>query len=134
MGRHGYNPLCLSSLENLTCGRTQIQPGIFKQTWMKFKSLSDLHRILPESAQHSPESTHNGKGKTVRIATEIRRGKTVTLISGFQHNPRTMKEIAKSLKEKCAAGGTVKGNVIELQGDQRERASAELVRMNYDVR
>ncbi len=101
---------------------------------MKLKSFSDLERILPESERKPSPRTGDGKGRALRVSMEKRRGKTVTLISGFQHNPQTMGDIATVLKKKCAAGGTVKGNVIELQGDQRELVSAELVRMNYEVR
>lgn len=106
---------------------------------MKLKSLSDLHQLLPGSAETRPvtsKHTHDGRGKAVRISLETkgRKGKTVTIISGFQHNPATMKEIARTLKEQCGTGGTVKGGNIELQGDQRERATAELRRLNYAVK
>jgi translation initiation factor 1 len=82
------------------------------------------------------KSTHDGKGKSVGISLETkgRRGKSVTIISGLQHNPATMKEIARILKEHCGTGGTVKDGNIELQGDQRTRAAEELRKMNYAVR
>jgi translation initiation factor 1 len=54
-------------------------------------------------------------------------------VTGLQHNPDTMREIAHMLKERCGTGGTVKEGNIELQGDQRERAKAELENMNYVV-
>jgi translation initiation factor 1 len=106
---------------------------------MKLKSLSDLYRLLPDTASHSQDTSreaHNGKGKTVRISldTKGRKGKSVTIVSGLQHNPATMKEIARLLKEHCGTGGTVKDGNIELQGDQRVRASAELRKMNYGVK
>ena len=105
---------------------------------MKLKSLADLDRLLPDSVPHSvggSGETHNGKGKTVRISldTKGRKGKSVTVVSGLQHNPATMKEIAKILKEHCGTGGTIKDNTIELQGDQRTRARAKLHKMNYVV-
>jgi len=106
---------------------------------MKLKSLSDLHQLLPDS--QPPGTTaivgpHNGKGKSVRIALETkgRKGKSVTIVSGLQHNPATMKEIARMLKESCGTGGTVKNGTIELQGDQRVPAAKGLREMNYDVR
>jgi translation initiation factor 1 len=103
---------------------------------MKLKSLSELRQILPGSqATDRDERTHDGKGRTVRIFLETkgRKGKSVTIVSGLQHNPETMKEIARTLKERCGSGGTVKDGNIELQGDQRERAAGELKRMNYVV-
>ncbi len=106
---------------------------------MKLKSLSDLQQLLPDSPQPTrvtATSTHDGKGKTVRISldTKGRKGKSVTIVSGLQHNPATMKDIARMLKEHCGTGGTVKDGNIELQGDQRVRAAAELQRMNYVVK
>ena len=79
---------------------------------------------------------HDGKGKSVRIVLDRkgRKGKTVTLVTGLQHNPDTMKELAHLLKERCGTGGTVKDGNIELQGDQRERAGEELEKMNYAVK
>ena len=105
---------------------------------MKLKSLSDLHQILPDDAQQPHPSLpdrHDGKGKAVRMLLETkgRKGKTVTVLSGLLHNPATMKEIARILKEACGSGGTVKNGTIELQGDQRERAAQELRKMNYTV-
>ena len=105
---------------------------------MKLKSFSDLNRLLPGTASllhDTSDETHNGKSKAVRISLETkgRKGKSVTIVSGLQHNPTTMKEIARILKEHCGAGGTVKGNTIEIQGDQHKRVTAKLQEMNYVV-
>ncbi|HEY6192423.1 MAG TPA: translation initiation factor [Bacteroidota bacterium] len=105
---------------------------------MKLKSFSDLSQLLPPSgkSEHAAAGdTHDGKGKTARISldTKGRKGKAVTVISGLQHNPETLKEIARILKEHCATGGTVKEGAIELQGDQRVRATEKLKKMNYAV-
>ncbi len=106
---------------------------------MKLKSLSDLRQLLPDSPQSRPETfteTHDGKGKTIRLSldTKGRKGKAVTIVSGLQHNPATMREIARILKEHCGTGGTVKNGNIELQGDQRARAAEKLWKMNYVVK
>jgi translation initiation factor 1 len=120
---------------------------------MKLKSLEDLRELLPASEPPAPATTapakpatpdpagaarrsrHDGKGRQVRILLDRkgRKGKTVTLVTGLRHNPDTMGEIAHALKERCGTGGTVKEGNIELQGDQRERAKAELEKMNYVV-
>lgn len=106
---------------------------------MKLEPLSDLNQLLPNSAQLHPTAfnkTRDGKGKAVHILLETkgRKGKYVTIVSGLQHNPTTIKEISRILKEHCGAGGTVKDGNIELQGDQRERATGERQKMNYVVR
>jgi translation initiation factor 1 len=107
----------------------------------KLTSLSDLGQLLSDSdrerlAVESKTRGHDGKGKPVRVILDSkgRKGKVVTIVEGLQHNPTTMEEIAKTLKQYCGAGGTVKGGVIEIQGDQRSRVSEKLRSMNYIVK
>ena len=111
-----------------------------KKTRTTLTSLSDLGQLLTESERQQPPANvkrpgHDGKSKTVRIRldTKGRKGKAVTLVEGLQHNPATMSEIARILKQYCGAGGTVKGGQIEIQGDQRDRVSEKLREMNYVV-
>ena len=65
----------------------------------------------------------------VRVSRETkgRAGKGVTLISGLALEPVALTALARRLKTACGAGGTVKGSVIELQGDHRE-AVVDLLR------
>jgi translation initiation factor 1 len=70
----------------------------------------------------------------ISLETKGRKGKRVTVISGLHHDPETMEEIARILKNHCATGGTVKDGNIELQGDQREPAANQLEKMNYLVK
>jgi translation initiation factor 1 len=107
----------------------------------KLTSLADLQQILPESEREplpsaSDTKRHDGKGQRVRVRKEShgRKGKTVTLVEGLQHNPTTMEEIARILKQHCGAGGTVKDGVVEVQGDQRARVAQKLRAMNYIVK
>ena len=105
----------------------------------RFRTLEDLAALLPEGERSAPSpknSGHDGKGKTVRIFldTKGRKGKAVTVITGFQHNPETLGLIARTLKQALGTGGTVRGLDIEIQGDQREKAAVLLREMNYVVR
>ena len=113
------------------------------QTPKRLTSLSDLQELLPEtktpqlSQSPAPKKLgHDGKGKTVHVTLDSkgRKGKTVTVIAGFQHNPTTMDDIARILKQHCGAGGTVKGMTIEIQGDQRGRVTEKLQELNYIVK
>jgi translation initiation factor 1 len=52
----------------------------------------------------------------------------------LEHNPDTMEDIARVLKQHCGAGGTVKQRVIEIQGDQRQRVAEKLRALNYVVK
>ncbi|MFA6540524.1 MAG: translation initiation factor [Bacteroidota bacterium] len=108
---------------------------------MKLTSLSDLEQLLPEKERGKKsvpavQKIHDGKGNVLRVFldTKGRKGKSVTIVSGLQHNPDVIEEIAKTLKQFCGAGGTVKGKEIEIQGDQRGRITEKLRSMNYAVK
>ena len=60
-----------------------------------------------------------------------RGGKTVTLVKNLQLNPADLKALAKTLKQACGTGGTIKDGVIEMQGDQRQRLAAALQALGY---
>ncbi|MFQ5613224.1 MAG: translation initiation factor [Anaerolineae bacterium] len=63
-----------------------------------------------------------------------RRGKTVTVISGFVLTPSDLAALAKTLKTLCGAGGTVKDGGIELQGDHRHKVAERLRALGYQVK
>jgi predicted translation initiation factor SUI1 len=103
----------------------------------KYRSLSELEQLLAPQPNNpvSQKQKHDGKGKTVHLALEThgRKGKIVTIVSGLRHNPATMEDIARMLKQFYGTGGTVKDGKIELQGDQRARAAEKLKELNYLV-
>jgi translation initiation factor 1 len=108
------------------------------------KEFADLRAILPEAIVKEMEKAereqkkpgHDGKGKSVKLTLDSkgRKGKTVTVVNGLQHNPQTLEAIAKTLKEYCGAGGTVRGMTIEIQGDQRAKIKEKLTELNYLVK
>ncbi len=66
--------------------------------------------------------------------TKGRKGKGVTLVTGIALDTGGLKKIAKSLKQKCGSGGSVKNGVIEIQGDHRDVLEKELVILGYKVK
>jgi translation initiation factor 1 len=62
-----------------------------------------------------------------------RGGKTVTLVTGLPSGT-ALDPLASALKRLCGTGGTVRGDVIEIQGDVRERIKPELERRGYSVK
>jgi translation initiation factor 1 len=58
-------------------------------------------------------------------------GKTYTVITGINQHEVNIKEVAKTLKNKFACGGTAKEGQIELQGDHRRNAKDELVKLGF---
>ena len=96
---------------------------------------SEKGRICPDCAQPvascrclRTQSLPRGSG-AVRIgrATQGRKGKGVTTISGLPLDDAGLDKLAAELKKRCGCGGTVKNGVIEIQGDHRELLLAELL-------
>ena len=76
------------------------------------------------------------KGRVeVRRERAGRGGKTVTTLKDFpSHIPlSTLEAMTFELKKTCACGGTLKGRVVELQGDVCDLVSAELKLRGYQA-
>ncbi len=84
-------------------------------------SLRDEEETLPKEDQEL----------RVRIERKGRKGKTVTLISGFVGQSADLEELGKALKAKCGIGGSVKDGEVILQGELVERVVALLREMGY---
>ena len=63
-----------------------------------------------------------------------RGGKGVTLIKNLVLSEEDMSTLAKKIKQACGTGGTVKDGVIEIQGENRERIAALLLKLGYKVK
>jgi translation initiation factor 1 len=70
----------------------------------------------------------------VQATRQGRKGKTVTVISGFQASPQTLETLLKTLKAQCGAGGTVKDSTLEIQGDHVQKLVELLVQMGYKAK
>jgi translation initiation factor 1 len=70
----------------------------------------------------------------IKIFTDTRRyGKVVTVVEGFNSADIDLPELARKLKNKCAAGGTHKDGRIELQGDHKKKVKETLTEMGFTV-
>lgn len=63
-----------------------------------------------------------------------RGGKTVSLVKNLQLSEGDLKKLAKKLKKACGTGGTVKDNVIEIQGEHREKMAQVLEKLGYKAK
>lgn len=70
----------------------------------------------------------------VSIDRKKRKGKSVTLVTGFVGSEDDLKQLGKMLKTKCGVGGTVKDGEILIQGEFRERAMELLKAEGYKVK
>ncbi len=125
----------------------------------KFSSLSDLASAFGKNIEDNPikpnnnddslvYSTASGKisqTKTVSVTpsdgyakvrreTKGRKGKGVVTITGLGLDNKALKELAKKLKKTCGTGGSVIGEVIEVQGDKREEIKTVLEKNGYKVK
>ncbi|VGO15629.1 hypothetical protein PDESU_04214 [Pontiella desulfatans] len=93
---------------------------------------TDQGRIKPEKKK--PDAPKGDGIVRVGRETKGRKGKGMTVITGVPIHPEGLKDLAKKLKQKCGTGGTVKGQVIEIQGDHRDLLVNELTQLGYTVK
>jgi translation initiation factor 1 len=90
------------------------------------------HRAVTGCVCGTNRLCHVGDG-IVRISRETkgRGGKAVTVVTGLPVPPSELKAIAKMLKQKCGVGGAIKGEQIEIQGDQRVTCKSTLEHLGF---
>ena len=73
---------------------------------------------------------------TIRVRREVkgRKGKTVSVIYGFDLDSEELKHLAKELKRRCGTGGSIKDGQIIIQGDHRNTLLAELKRRGFKAK
>ena len=70
----------------------------------------------------------------IKIYSDRRRyGKMVTIVEGIDAADIDIEDLAKRLKTKCAAGGTVKAGRIELQGEHKKKVKLALEDIGFTV-
>jgi len=67
----------------------------------------------------------------VMIDRKKRKGKEVTLVTGFVGNADDMKTLGKMLKSKCGVGGSAKDGEIIIQGNNKQKVIDLLKKEGY---
>jgi translation initiation factor 1 len=90
----------------------------------------------PKSKHPQPQSGAPPADGIVRVRRETqgRKGKGVTTIEGVPLKGDGLLDLAAELKRRCGSGGTVKGGVIEIQGDHRDAVTALLAARGWTVK
>lgn len=116
-GAFGQNPFDSLNVEGLPAGDQKTAPP---------ERLSELSGTKRKAGRKRIEIRREKSG---------RGGKTVTVITGMERfsSPVEREDWALRLRKSCSTGGTIKeGKIIELQGDQREKASSVLKAGGFD--
>lgn len=72
--------------------------------------------------------------QTAQLAVEKRkRGKIMTVVRGLSAADNDLPVLLSTLKNTCGAGGTVKDDLLEIQGDHLERIHTALTKIGYKV-
>ncbi|MCP9772569.1 translation initiation factor [Synechococcus sp. Tobar12-5m-g] len=86
-----------------------------KGGWREFSGAESLERPTGPA----PAATPRGQQRVrVQRTKAGKGGKLVTAITGLEGSDAEAKALLKRLKAVAGTGGTLKGGVIELQGDQ----------------
>ena len=87
-----------------------------------------------ECAPHAKPRTAPAS-QTVRVQVEKRkRGKLMTVVRGLAAGENDLPGLLSQLKNLCGAGGTVKDDQLEIQGDHLERVRKVLAEIGYRVK
>lgn len=116
-------------------GRSEGSPSAKKRSHLVYST-----EVKPQARTEMPDLPRNPAAPfavqgtqpvRVRLEKKGRKGKAVSVIEGVKSPDAGRRALAKHLKDRLGCGGAVKGERIEIQGDQRERLAALLNELGY---
>ncbi len=98
-----------------------------KGGWSEF---NDPIQTIENDTQNSVPPKGNRQVRLEKTRSG-KKGKLVTVIKGLKLNQSEAKILLKNLKIACGTGGTIKGEFLELQGDQISKALDFLIKEGF---
>ena len=103
------------------------------KTGVVYSTDPDFH--YEYDVEKEPETLAPGKQDLrVMLDSRNRKGKKVTLITGFSGKEDDLQKLGRDLKTICGSGGTAKEGEILIQGDFRDKVIAYLSVKGYKVK
>jgi len=98
-------------------------------------STSDQFEYQQANPDFQKETLPNEKQKVkVGLDKKARKGKVVTIITGFIGSQEDLDALAKTLKQRCGVGGSAKEGEILIQGDFKEKIIQFLQEQKFQVK
>ena len=88
-------------------------------------------QFQPEEDLPAEEPEPSKQPLRIWLDRKQRKGKEVTLVTGFSGSAESLESLAKALKAKCGTGGSAKDGEILLQGDHRDKVLAALLEKGF---
>jgi len=105
-----------------------------KRQGIVFSTNPDYDYNYDDGSEDVETLAPNKQQLKVWIDKKRRRGKEVTLVTGFVGQEDDLKALGKTLKTKCGVGGSAKDGEIIVQGNQREKVVALLLDLGYKAK
>lgn len=90
--------------------------------------------VSPPGNPAGPYRIQGGQPVRVHRSTKGRGGKVVSVIDGVKSPQAGKKALLKLLKTRLGTGGAVRGDVLEIQGEQREQIVSILNELGYKAK
>ena len=108
--------------------------GNFKNRIGVVYSTDDSFEYTEEGTFEEETLAPSDQKLRVELDKKNRKGKQVTLVTGFVGTEEDLKDLGKMLKTKCGVGGNVKDGEIIIQGDLRDKVVEILQKEGYQAR